>query len=67
VECAEAVEEYKTMVEYLARLRSKHCTTLSPELRPESFPVHLWPYVFDSDKITVKAAWDPWIARAVPG
>ena len=59
-------EELDKTLKYIEAMREKHYTSLMEELRPVEFPVDLWKYVADSQKILVPDRWKAFKEKCSP-
>ena len=59
-------EELDKTLKYIEAMREKHYTSLMEELRPVEFPVDLWKYVADSQKILIPDRWKAFKEKCSP-
>jgi len=52
--------------QYIKRMHSLYCSNDMLEQRPEEFPLDLWHYVFDSQKVLIKNRWDTFKSKCNP-
>ena len=59
-------DELLVTTAYITKMHKRYCNNLMLDQRPEEFPLDLWSYVFDSQKVLIKERWDQFKAKCNP-
>ena len=59
-------DELLVTTTYITKMHGRYCNNLMLDQRPEEFPLDLWSYVFDSQKVLIKERWDKFKAKCNP-
>lgn len=59
-------DELLATMDYINNMKKIHCNNTMLDQRPEEFPIDLWHYVFDNQKVLIKDRWELFKSKCSP-